>query len=48
MDICREVEFETREVRLGHFVACHLHEITSQTAGKTAAQKEANERQHGE
>ena len=48
MDICREVEPETREVRPGHFAACHLHEITSQTAGKTAAQKEANERQHGE
>ena len=48
MDICREVEPATREVRPGHFAACHLHEITSQTAGATAAQREANERQHGE
>ncbi len=47
MPICREVEPQTREVRPGHFAACHLHEITSQPAGKTAAQ-EANERQHGE
>ena len=46
--ICREVEPATREVRPGHFAACHLHEITSQTAEKTAAQQEANERQHGE
>jgi oligopeptide transport system ATP-binding protein len=48
MQICREVEPATREVRPGHFAACHLHEITSQTAEKTAAHKEANERQHGE
>ncbi len=48
MDICREVEPDYREVRPGHFTACHLHEITSQTAEKTAAKSEANERQHGE
>jgi oligopeptide transport system ATP-binding protein len=48
MDICREVEPPTREVRPGHFTACHLHETTSQTTEKTAAQYEANERQHGE
>ena len=48
MPICREVEPPTREVRPGHFTACHLHEITSLTAGRTAAQHEANERQHGE
>ncbi len=48
MPICREVEPPTREVRPGHFTACHLHETTSQTAEKTAAQHEANERQHGE
>jgi oligopeptide transport system ATP-binding protein len=48
MPICREAEPPTREVRPGHFTACHLHETTSQTTEKTAAQYEANERQHGE
>ncbi len=48
MPICRQAEPPTREVRPGHFTACHLHETTSQTTEKTAAQYEANERQHGE
>jgi len=50
MDICRQIEPETREILPGHFVACHLHN-QDKTAGQTGgaqAEHTQNQIQQGE
>lgn len=51
MDICRQIEPETREIAPGHFVACHLTD-PQQTAGQTGGRgaehpQTENQNQHG-
>jgi len=49
MDICHAIEPEPRELKPGHFVACHLFDTTEQQSAEPAAAPEANERyQQGE
>jgi oligopeptide transport system ATP-binding protein len=49
MDICREIDPETREIAPGHVVACHLYaETTEKTAGKTAAPEAEKSIQQGD
>ena len=44
MEVCREIDPETREVSPGQFVACHLHDPKyARTADATAAREQNQE-----
>jgi len=48
MEVCHRIDPEMREVRPGHFVACHLHDPDhAQTAGEPAATEAQSRTQHG-
>ena len=48
MDVCHEVDPETREVRPGRYVACHLFDQDNEGAGPTGTRGDKEHNQRGE